>query len=84
MVLLGIHNTLKENTTCSAAELVYGTTLCEFFDHMNVDVPTDPADNVATLKWTMQQLRTEPLHNIRSTSVMICLHVLRFPYNMSP
>ena len=43
LVLLGIHSCLKEDISCTTAELVYRTTLClpgEFFD--NTDTAPDP------------------------------------------
>ena len=57
LVLLGIQTALKEDIHCSAAELVYGTTLRlpgEFFD-------SDPAEYVTQLKATMVKLRAPPV-----------------------
>ena len=59
LVLLGIRATLKDDLKCSAAELVYGTTLHlpgEFFATGSVS-PCDPSAYVAQLKSTMQALR---------------------------
>ena len=68
MVLLGICTALKEDLHCSAAELVYGTTLrlpAEFFDS-NSSNDLDPVNYVAKLRSTMQQLRpTPPRHHSR-------------------
>ena len=62
MVLLGIRTALKEDLHCSAAELVYGTTLrlpAEFFDS-NSSKDLDPVNYVAKLRTTMQQLQPTP------------------------
>ena len=58
MVLLGICTSLKEDLHCTAAELVYGTTLslsAEFFISNSKD-NLNPVSYVAKLKSTMQQL----------------------------
>ncbi|KAL5494406.1 hypothetical protein EMCRGX_G015736 [Ephydatia muelleri] len=66
LVLLSIRSTLKEDLKCSAAELVYGTTLRlpgEFFSAGSVS-PCDPSAYVAQLKAAMQTLRaTSPRQN---------------------
>ena len=52
LVLLGIHTTLKEDIHCSAAELVYSTTLRlpgEFFDSDHSLPLADPAEYVTQL-----------------------------------
>ena len=69
MVLLGVRTALKEDLYCTAAEMVYGTTLRlpgDFF------VPTpasstldDPTNYAVRLKATMQQLHPP---KVRSTS----------------
>ncbi len=59
-VLLGIRTAFKEDIHCTAAELVYGTTLRlpgEFFVATQEDNPVDPVSYVARLKATMQQLQ---------------------------
>ncbi len=61
MVLLGIRTALKEDPSCTAAELVYGTTLRlpgEFFTS-SVD-SVDPSSYVSILKSSMQQLQATP------------------------
>ena len=64
LVLLGIRSALKEDLYCTAAELVYSTTLHlpgEFFDstgHTNIP---DQASYVAQLKVSMQQLWGSPV-----------------------
>ena len=66
LVLLGIRTSLKEDFRCTAAELVYGTSLSipgEFFvPHDASDI--DPASYVARLKCTMQVLHCKPTRNI--------------------
>ena len=63
MVLLGIRTAVKEDSHCTAAEMVYGTTLRlpgEFFDSTPADQVVDPASYVSQLKTAMQQLRAAP------------------------
>ena len=64
MILLGIHTTLKDDLQCTAAELVYSTTLQlpgEFFDSSTVeDAVPDPFNYVTRLKAAMQQLKAVP------------------------
>ena len=83
MVLLGIRTALKEDLHCSAAELVYGTTLrlpAEFFDSSS-STDLDPVNYVAKLRSTMQQLRpTPPRHHSKhkayiSKNITQCTHV---------
>lgn len=62
LVLLGIRTTLKEDIRCTAAELVYGTTLRlpgEFLV-LSSDTTTDPASYVTQLSNTMRALRSVP------------------------
>ena len=62
LVLLGIRTALKEDISCTAAELVYGTSLRlpgEFFVPAS-DSSVDPASYVARLKSTMGVLRSTP------------------------
>ena len=64
MVLLGIRTALKEDLHCTAAELVYGTTLRlpgEFFTGTALANTPDPASYVAKLKMSMQQLQASPV-----------------------
>ena len=66
MVLLGIRTALKNDIHCSAAELVYGTTLClpgEFFDSAKSNDTVDPTNYVGQLKAAMQQLQAVPFRN---------------------
>ena len=61
MVLLGIHTALKDDLGCTAAELVYGTSLRlpgEFFA-ASPDTP-NPSSYVTQLKSAMRQLRASP------------------------
>ena len=64
MALLGIRTALKEDLHCTAAELVYGTTLRlpgEFFNSSDLTTPPDPTSYVAQLKGSMQQLQASPV-----------------------
>ena len=64
MALLGIRTALKEDLHCTAAELVYGTTLRlpgEFFSSTSPTVTPDPASYVAKLKGSIQQLQASPV-----------------------
>lgn len=61
LVLLGIRTALKEDISCTAAELLYGTTLRlpgEFF--LPSKETADPMTYVTRLKATMQVLRATP------------------------
>ena len=63
LTLLSIRTVLKEDLHCSAAELVYGTTLRlpgEFFDVSKSDGMADPVEYVSKLRDFMQQLRATP------------------------
>ena len=64
LVLLGIRTAFKEDLNCTAAELVYGTTLRlpgEFFaTGKDTEMPTDHGAYVTQLKSTMQRLQAVP------------------------
>ena len=63
LILLGIRTTLKEDLHCTAAELVYGTTLRipgEYFNDSPTDTAQDPSNYVTNLKSIMQQLKATP------------------------
>ena len=75
MVLLGIHSALKDDLQCTAAELVYGTSLRlpgDFFSP-SPDSTADPASYVTCLKSTMQQLRATPRVSQRPSYVSAAL-----------
>lgn len=60
LVLLGIHTALKADTSTTAAEMVYGSTLRlpgEFFSSSSTISPVDPTNYVSQLKTHMQSLR---------------------------
>ena len=62
LVLLGIHTSLKQDLSCTAAELVYGTSLRlpgEFFSPHDAS-PNDHTSYVHQLKHTMQVLCCTP------------------------
>ena len=81
MVLLGIRTALKEDLHCTAAELVYGTTLRlpgEFFTPSHSTA--DPSSYVAQLKSTMQQMQATPTRTSQrsayvSPALSTCTHV---------
>ena len=64
LVLLNIPSALKKDPHCTAAKVVYSTTLClpgEFFNTTaHTDTP-DQASHIAQLKVFMQQLRGSPV-----------------------
>ena len=83
LILLGIRTYLKEDIGCTAADLVYGTTLRlpgEFFSPSTGSCP-DPSSYVARLRTTMQALRaTPPRHPLQqpvhiNTSLACASHV---------
>ena len=76
LILLSICTTLKSDLKCSAAALVYGTTLClpgEFFQQSASDV--DPVSLVARSKNTMRQCRATPVCLQPQHNVHIDLHL---------
>ncbi len=83
MVLLGIRTALKVDLMCTAAELVYGTSLRlpgDFFPTSSSLSTSDPATYVTSLKSMMQSLHaTPPRTNSRtsyvSPSLSLCSHV---------
>ena len=63
LVLLGIRTAVKEDVGCTAAELVYGTTLRlpgEFFDQPKSDQLPNQTTYVAQLKTAMRSLQAVP------------------------
>nr|VZI11338.1 unnamed protein product [Spirometra erinaceieuropaei] len=61
--MLGIRTALKPDLECSAAELVYGTTLRipgDFFGHSQSSGDLDPSDYVQRLRQAMTHLRATP------------------------
>nr|VZH96017.1 unnamed protein product [Spirometra erinaceieuropaei] len=63
LVMLGIRTALKPELECSAAELVYGTTLRipgDFFGHSQSSGDLDPSDYVQRLRQAMTHLRATP------------------------
>ena len=64
LVLLGVRTQLKEDLKCTAAELVYGTTLRlpgEFFDDSKAEATPDPTSYVTRLKGMMKVLQATPV-----------------------
>ena len=63
LVLLGIQTSLKEDISSTAAELVYGTTLClrgEYFTLTTTESLPDPSNYVRQLKALMQHIHSSP------------------------
>ncbi|BHF58122.1 hypothetical protein SprV_0100107100 [Sparganum proliferum] len=63
LVMLGIRTALKPDLECSAAELVYGTTLRipgVFFGYSQRPADLDPSDYVQRLRQVMTHLRATP------------------------
>ena len=83
LVLLGIRTAVKEDTHCTAAELVYGTTLRlpgEFVAPSTDNSLVDPTNYVSQLRKFMQQVRappTRPAHRTGyvSDALSTCTHV---------
>ena len=84
MVLLGIRTALKDDLHCSAAELVYVTTLRlpgEFFVEPTADCTADPASYAVRLKLAMHKLRAVPVRKQPRRAILIsddlssCTHV---------
>ena len=81
MVLLGIRTAVQENIHCTAAELVYSTTLHlpgQFLSASSSDI--DPTLYVQRLKSTLQQPHAPPVHPHHYTvhipdSFTTCTHV---------
>ena len=75
LVLLGIRAALKDDIHCSAAELVYGTTLRlpgEFFHDGDNTETYDPAAYAARLRSTMQKLQATPVRSQPQRKVHVC------------
>ena len=63
MALLGIRTTLKQDTHCTSAELVYDTTLRvpgEFITSNQDDIVSDPSNYVKKIEGIMKHLRATP------------------------
>ncbi len=81
LVLLGIRTALKEDIGCTAAELVYGTSLRlpgKFFTSSEDSV--EPTSYVSTLKSSMKSLQPTPTcsaqHSVYISPVLsTCTHV---------
>ena len=82
LVLLGIQTALKEDTHSTAAEMVYGTTLClpgEFFSP-SPQPPVEATDYVSRLKSRMLQLCASSPHHTNRRSLIdkaltTCTHI---------
>ena len=84
LVLLGIRTSLKTDLQCSAAELVYGTTLRvpgEFFLQDTTTSTEDTSVLLTNLKAAMRKLRAVPLryqprrNTYVSKDLSTCTHV---------
>ena len=76
IVLLGIRTTLKEDLSCTAAEMVYGTTLHLPGDFFSVPAAEDPSTLVSRLRTTMQSQEFLPpkWHGTSTTYIPSDLH----------
>ena len=83
-MLLGVRTQLKEDIHCTAAELVYGTTLRlpgEFFDESKATTVPDPTCYVTRLKTVMRDLQAPPVRKQTpanthvSPTLKSCTHV---------
>ena len=83
-MLLGVRTQLKDDLHCTAAELVYGTTLRlpgEFFDESKAEATPDPVCYVTRLKTTMRDLQATPVRKQTYTNTHVsptlksCTHV---------
>ena len=84
LVLLGIRSAFKEDVGCTAAELVYGTTLRlpgEFFDQSTNDQMSDQTTYAKQLKSVMRGLQAAPTRQPQhrqtyiSMDLTACTHV---------
>ena len=71
IVLLGIRATLKEDLACTAAEMVYGTTLCLPGDFFSIPTEEDPTTMVSRFRGIMQRQEFFPTkwHGKRATYI---------------
>ena len=60
IVLLGIRTSLKEDLSCTAAEMVYGSRLRLPDDFLSAPTPMDPSSFVSKLRHTMQSQQFIP------------------------
>ena len=60
IVLLGIRTSLKEDLSCTAAEIAYGSTLRLPGDFFSAPTPMDPSSFVSKLRHTMQSQQFIP------------------------
>ena len=77
MVLLGIRTALKQDLQCTAAELVYGTTLRlpgEYF-HQHTNATLDPISYASQLKTLMQSLKPPPVRQQQQRNCYINEHL---------
>nr|VZI19813.1 unnamed protein product [Spirometra erinaceieuropaei] len=75
--MLGIRTALKPDLECSAAELVYGTSLRipdDFFGYSQGSADLDPGDYVQRLRHAMTHLRATPPR--ASTNIFVAGRVL--------
>lgn len=74
MILLGLRTTLKEDTNCSVAELVYGSSLRlpgDFFVASPDTELLDPLDYVARLKTVIRSLQPVPFRKPHQSQVFV-------------
>jgi len=86
LILMGIRTTVKQDLRCTAAELVYGTTLRlpgEFFHtYMHTTHTPDPVNYATHLKTVMQKLRPPSARSSqqRKTHITKDLHTCPFVF----
>ena len=82
MVLLGIRSTLKEDLSCTSAEMVYGTTLRLPGDFFSSQTEEDLSTVVSRLRNTMQrqQFLSPRWHGSRVTYIPSDLHTATHVY----
>ena len=82
IVPLGIRTTLKEDLSCTAAEMVYGTTLRLPEDFFSVPAEEDPSTLASRLRTTMQcqEFRTPKLHGTSTTYIPSDVHKVTHVY----
>ena len=82
IVLLGIRTTLKDDLSCTSAEMVYGTTLRLPGDYFSTPAVEDPSTMVSRLRRTMQRQEFLPpkWHGRQATYIPLDLHTATHVY----
>ncbi|BHF59565.1 hypothetical protein SprV_0100252500 [Sparganum proliferum] len=83
--MLGIRTELKPDLECSAAELVYGTSLRirgDFVGHSQSSADLDPSDYVQRLRQVMTHLRATPPRPPTIPTLFYCAFSLQANANL--